>query len=125
MPAPWADTVRWYRRASRGCAVRTALAPTIATWLEALRAIDRPEELRARYVAAASAWGYGLPPDAIPAAAAPADVRRAEEAAFGLRWLELAAGRRVEPRRSLVPQLPLRLLSAPSIGGEASLGQDQ
>jgi hypothetical protein len=32
--------------------------------------------------------------------------RRAEDAAYGLRWLELAHGRRFDLGRSLVPQIP-------------------
>jgi hypothetical protein len=39
-----------------------------------------------------------------------ADVRRVEDAAYGLRWLELARRLRLNPARSLVPQLPLTLL---------------
>lgn len=38
------------------------------------------------------------------------DLRRVEDAAFGLRWLELTHGLRFDLCRSLVSQLPLRLL---------------
>ena len=48
-----------------------------------------------------------------------AEVRRLEDAAHGLRWLELAHGLRFDLRRSLVPQLPLRRLGARGAGGEA------
>ena len=51
-----------------------------------------------------------------------ADVRRLEDAAHGLRWLELAHGLRFDLRRSLVPQLPLRRLGARGAGGEAPGG---
>ena len=40
----------------------------------------------------------------------PSDLRRVEDAAYGLRWLELARGLRLDPARSLVPQLPSALL---------------
>ena len=109
MPAQWEAAVRWYRRASRERAVRAALGSAIAAGLDALRAVDRPEELRARYLAG-GAWGSALPRDAAPAAAAPAAARRVEDAAFGLRWIELACGLRIDPSRSLVPQFSLPLL---------------
>jgi hypothetical protein len=82
--------------------------------LEALVGVHRPEELRARYLGAVGPWGCSVLPDARPASAAPTDVRRADEAAFGLRWLELTAGLRFGLRRSLVPQLPLAFLNADS-----------
>ena len=53
-----------------------------------------------------------------------ADVRRLEDAAYGLRWLELAHGRRFDLRRSLVPQLPLGHLGARGAGGEALDGPE-
>ena len=40
------------------------------------------------------------------------DVRRIEDAAYGLRWLEVPQGSRCGLRRSLVPQLPLALLDS-------------
>jgi hypothetical protein len=109
------EAVRWHRRSSRERAARTALGPAIAAGLEALRGVHRPDELRARYLAAAGAWGCCLPLDAHPTPAGPVDVRRAEDAAFGLRWLELAADIRVDACRSLVPQLHQRLLSGTAV----------
>jgi hypothetical protein len=38
------------------------------------------------------------------------EVRRIEDGAYGLRWLELVHGLTFELSRSVVPQLPLRLL---------------
>ena len=43
-----------------------------------------------------------------------ADLRRIEDAAHGLRWLEVVQGQRFDLSRSLVPQLPLALLDADS-----------
>ena len=40
------------------------------------------------------------------------DVRPIEDAAYGLRWLEVAQGSCFDLRRSLVPQLPLALLDS-------------
>jgi DNA-binding XRE family transcriptional regulator len=109
MPRRWADTVRWYRRASRERSVRTALGPAIAAGVAALRGVHRPEDLRARYLGAAGPWGCGVLPDADPTSATPSALRRAEDAVYGLRWLELTAGLCFDLCRSLVPQLPLRL----------------
>lgn len=39
------------------------------------------------------------------------DLRRVEDAAYGLRWLELVHRLAFRLDRSLVPQLPLRLLA--------------
>ena len=40
----------------------------------------------------------------------PADLRRIEDAAYGLRWLEIEHDRQFNLRNSLVPQLSLDLL---------------
>jgi hypothetical protein len=40
-----------------------------------------------------------------------ADRRRIEDAAYGLRWLELAHGLRLGPSRSIAPQFPSGLIS--------------
>jgi hypothetical protein len=119
MPARWAAAVRWYRRASRERTVRTALGPAIAAGLDALRTLEGPAALRARYLTVAGAWGSGLARDVIPAATDAADLRRAEDAAFGLRWLEVAGRLRLDLRRHLVPQLPLSLIDRVA-GGSAT-----
>ncbi|MDP8925224.1 MAG: hypothetical protein M3O34_20460, partial [Chloroflexota bacterium] len=49
-----------------------------------------------------------------------ADLRRVEDAAFGLRWLELAHGRRFDLRGSPVPQVPLALLDGETGDGRAA-----
>ena len=43
-----------------------------------------------------------------------ADLRRIEDAAYGLRWLEVVQGPRFDLSKSLVPQLPFVLLDADS-----------
>src|SRR6266545_2497273 len=111
MPARWAAAVRWYRRASRERARRATEGAAIAALLEDLRDTHRPDVLRQRYAAAGAGWGHGAERSLAPitgpgvsgaGGAGGAALRRIEDAAFGLRWLEIARGTRFDPSRSLV-----------------------
>ena len=46
----------------------------------------------------------------VPGALPDQDLLRTEDAAYGLRWLEITCGRELDPRRSLVRDLPSPLL---------------
>ena len=114
MPPRWAQAVRWYRRASRERARRAVEGAAIAALLEDLRDSHRPDVLRRRYAAAGPGWGHGAERSLAPitgpgvsgaGGAGGAALRRIEDAAFGLRWLEIARGTRFDPSRSLVHQL--------------------
>jgi hypothetical protein len=84
--------------------------------LEELRAAESTEGLRRSYVERDGDWARGV------AAAQPISdpatgwVRRIEDAAYGLRWLELAHGVPLDPRRSLAAQVPLGLLDGAAGG---------
>jgi transcriptional regulator with XRE-family HTH domain len=110
LPAVWGRAARWYRRASRERRQRATSGRLVAATLVRLRTAATAEALRdaylgddgdAMYRAAAAIGlpgGYG------------ATLRRAADAAYGLRWLELAHGIHVDLDRALVPKLtPLQI----------------
>jgi transcriptional regulator with XRE-family HTH domain len=112
LPGPWERAARWYRRASRERRARATVGRAVTTVLDGLRAVAATEGLRGRYLAddagrARAAAATFLPED-VPGEA----LRLAEDAAYGLRWLELARGARFDLGRSLVRQLPLAWLDA-------------
>jgi len=117
MAARWA-AVRWYRRASRECARRATEGAAIAALPADLRDTHRPDVLRQRYAVAGTgrAPGTAADPRLTAAGLRPATLRQVEDAAIGLRWLEIAGGLLVDPRTSLIPQLP----AVPAVRGEAS-----
>jgi transcriptional regulator with XRE-family HTH domain len=110
MPPRWAEAVRRYRRASRGRGARLGVGTVLSAVLQVLREVDSPDGLRERYRAEPGEWASRLAPDCNAEALCAADRRCAEEAGFGLRWLELERGLRFDTGRSLVDQLPLTLL---------------
>jgi hypothetical protein len=59
-------------------------------------------------------WAHALADQRGLGSTCRADLRRIEDAAHGLRWLEVVHGQRFDLSRSLVPQLPLALLDANS-----------
>ena len=87
-------------------------------WRE-LRAVASPQALRERYCERDGDWARGVAARQGRGEEHQADLRRVEDAAFGLRWLELAHGRRFDLRGSLVPQLPLALLDGETGDGRA------
>ena len=110
LPVPWDRAARWYRRASRERRPRVTTGVAMAAVLGALRGVGTAEALRRHYRERDGDWVRAIlnPPD--PGAAPSADPRQVEDAAYGLRWLELARGVRLDLRRSLAPQLPLAWL---------------
>ena len=124
LPEAWGRGARWYRRASRGRVPRETAGAVVAAMLEDLRAAVSPAALRQRYGERGGGWAQGVAAEQGLGQGHRADVRRLEDAAHGLRWLELAHGLRFDLRRSLVPRLPLRRLGARGAGGEAPGGPE-
>ena len=113
MPASWERAARWYRRASREQRARETVGVVVAKVLDGLQAVASLGALRERYCGHDGEWVHTLADRYGLGEAHRSDLRRLEDAAYGLRWLELAGGLRFDLRRSLVPQLPLSLLGAP------------
>ena len=110
LPVSWDRGVRWYRRASRERGPRETLGRTVAALLDELRAVVWPEELRQAYCERDGEWAPSVAARQRLGEQHHADVRRLEDAAFGLRWLELIHGVRYDLRRTLASQIPLNLL---------------
>jgi hypothetical protein len=60
-----------------------------------------------------SSRGHAVAAPLTPGANEPGDLRRADDAAYRLRWLELRHGLRLDLGRSLVHQVPLVVLDGP------------
>ncbi len=84
----------------------------MAAIFDKLRALGTPEALRRRYVERDGEWVHTITDQRGLGDPCRADLRRIEDAAYGLRWLEVTHGVRLDLRRSLVPQLLRGLLSA-------------
>jgi transcriptional regulator with XRE-family HTH domain len=111
-PRAWREAVRWYRRASREVAQRAACGQPIARRLELLRGIMDAASLRESYLHSAP-WHRARDATS-PGTDSGVDRRRIEDAAYGLRWLEVTGGWHFDLSRSMVPQLSLALLDAES-----------
>ena len=111
MPDRWTEAVRRYRRASRERGQRAGVGAVVAALLASLRDTGSPGGLRERYREGPAGWASGLSAGLVPAGLSAAELRQAEEAAYGLRWLELARGGVLDPQRLLVHQLPPALLN--------------
>ena len=98
------------------------MGAVVAAMLEELRTTASPAALRQRYGERGGEWAQGMAAEQGLGQEHRADVRRLEDAGYGLRWLELAHGLRFDLHRSLVPQLPLRRLGARGAGAEAPGG---
>jgi hypothetical protein len=89
---------------------RGTFGVAVAAFLEELRGVASAAGLRDHYrardiaLARANAEQCGLDREDGLA------VRRSEDSAYGLRWLELAHGLPIQLDRSLIPQLPPGLL---------------
>lgn len=112
MPRRWKEAVRWYRRASRERSPRQTIGAVIAVALEELRAVEQMDGLCRRYCEddGNGIWIRSLAARMTASLERQVSLRRVEDAAFGLRWLELAHGLRFDLGHSLVRQLPLALL---------------
>lgn len=111
LPERWDRGVRWYRRASRERRPRQTAGVAIATILDELRCVESAEALRRHYRERDGDWARAVVGQCGLEDEQRADVRRVENSAYGLRWLELMRGLRLDLRRSLVPQLPPTLLA--------------
>ncbi len=110
MPSRWNQGVRWYRRAARERAPRESAGAIAAAILEDLRAVGVVDALRRYYGDHDGEWAHTVADQRGFGEQCRPDIRRIEDAAYGLRWLEIARGSRLDLGRSLVPQLPLGLL---------------
>jgi hypothetical protein len=108
--------VRWYRRLSRERAHREVEGAAIATRLAPLRAVGTIEGLRQRYAESHEDWDATVLGRASADAYRQSGRYRAEDAACGLRWLEITAGMLLDLHRSLTPQIPSSVLDRMSLG---------
>jgi hypothetical protein len=84
----------------------------VAAILQHLRmVVDSLEGLRQEYCAHDSTWVAGVANRCSVDEGQQTGLRRVEDAAYGLRWLEIAHSLQLDVRRSLVGQLPPGLLS--------------
>jgi transcriptional regulator with XRE-family HTH domain len=112
LPASWARGVRWYRRASRERRARETEGRVITAVLEQLRSEESLGALRDRYREHDGNWALGVATRCGWSEAHGMALRRIEDAAYGLRWLELAHEWRCDLNASLVGQVPLSWLGA-------------
>jgi transcriptional regulator with XRE-family HTH domain len=110
LPAAWDRGARWYRRASRERRQRETVGAAVAAVLTYLRDVASPEALRQRYCGHDGEWVRGVAAGSELDEVQPLDLRRTEDAAYGLRWLEIEHDRQFDLRKSLVLQLSLGLL---------------
>ena len=105
LPETWDRGLRWYRRASRERGPRAAVGAVVAAILDDLRAIDSRDAHRHHYRERDGKWAQRVGARRGLSDKYQADLRRIEDAAYGLRWVELASGLRFDLSRLLVPQL--------------------
>ena len=84
----------------------------MAAVLDDLHAVDSRDALRQRYCQRDAEWARGVAAQWGLSEQHQAALRRIEDAAYSLRWVEFAHELRLDLRRSLVPQLPLGLLGS-------------
>ncbi|GIW07414.1 MAG: hypothetical protein KatS3mg060_2219 [Dehalococcoidia bacterium] len=109
LPAAWDRGARWYRRASRERRQRETVGAAVAAVLAHLRDVASPEALRQRYCAHDGEWVRGVAVRCGLEEEQLVDLRRIEDAAYGLRCLEIEHDRQFDLRKSLVPQVSLGL----------------
>lgn len=110
LPAAWDRGARWYRRASRERRQRETAGVAVAAVLAHLQDVASAAALRQRYCAQDGEWVRGVAVRCGLDEERPGALRQIEDAAYGLRWLEIEHERQFDLRKSLVPQLPLGLL---------------
>jgi transcriptional regulator with XRE-family HTH domain len=115
LPEAWNRGARWYRRASRERRGRETWGRVIAAILEQLRSEESPGALRDRYRAHDGNWVHGVATRCGLSDEHGGDLRRMEDAAYGLRWLEIAHRWRCDLHASLVGQLPLSWLESTAV----------
>jgi transcriptional regulator with XRE-family HTH domain len=110
MPMRWNQGVRSYRRASRDRVLRQSIGVIVSALLDDLRTLDSGEALRLHYVEHDGNWAHQRADEREHDYEWRGDIRRLEDASYGLRWLEIARRIRFNLTASLVRQLPLCLL---------------
>jgi DNA-binding transcriptional regulator YiaG len=98
LPGRWRQAVRWYRRASREVTNRRTVGEVILATLKQTRGLSTIQELRDHYLERDTGW-LSNPATPLPSGSS---VRLAEDAACGLRWIEIVNGNALDPRRSMV-----------------------
>lgn len=111
--------MRWYRRASREQRAWETAGVVVAQILNELRTVASFGALREGYCGHDGDWVRSVAERRGISEAHRVNLRRFEDAAYGLRWLELAGGIRLDPHRSLVPQIPVSLTGGVSGGAAA------
>lgn len=111
LPSRWNQGARWYRRASRERGPRENAGAIVA----AILSLASPEAPRLRYAERDGEWAHAIADQRGLGDHCRPDLRRMEDAAYGLRWLEVTRCARFDLGRSLVPQLPLELLDDESL----------
>ncbi len=119
MPSRWNQGTRWYRRASLERGPRESAGAVVAAIVQDLRATGSLGALRRRYTEGDGEWAHTIADQRGLGEQCRPDMRRIEDAAFGLRWLEVTRGLCFDLSRSLVPQLPLALLNPDSHDGRS------
>ena len=97
IPQRWRQAVRWYRRASREVRHRRTVGEVILARLEETRGLTTMNELRHHYCERAGGW----PANTATPMPMCATIRRSEDAAYGLRWIDISTGITLDPRGSL------------------------
>ena len=110
MPIRWSQGVRSYRRASRDRVLRQSMGVIVSALLDDLRTVDSGEALRLHYVEHGGDWAHQWVDERGHGNECRSDIRRLEDASYGLRWLEIARRVQFDLSASLVTQLPLCLL---------------
>ena len=126
LPAPWERAARWYRRASREQRTREPVGGVVAKILDELRTVASLGALREQYCGRDGEWVRTVADRCGLGEAHRTDLRRVEDAAYGLRWLELAHGLCLDLRHSLATQVPLSLIGeAPGVTAAVEPAADE
>jgi hypothetical protein len=118
-PGPWREAVRWYRRAPREVPARQQWSVRIGRILDSLLRARDLAGLQLAYVEAGPVGSAGA---ALTGTAVGSVERRVQDAAFGLRWLEIAHARRFDLNRSLARAAAGVAEGCEHRGGCAALG---
>lgn len=103
LPEPRLRAVQWYRRASRERRPRETAGVALAAILDELRDVTTAEALRGHYRERDGDWAHGVVARCGLDQSDSAVFRSIEDAAYGLRWLELVHGQRLDLGQSLAP----------------------
>jgi transcriptional regulator with XRE-family HTH domain len=116
MPERWERAVRWYRRLSRERRHRESEGRVIAAIVARLRDVGDGETLRQRYIQSGQNWDECTLGRPSADSYRQSGRYRAEDTAYGLRWLEISKGTILDLGRSLVPQGASAILDRIALG---------